>query len=110
MNQLKPFSLDVFADRSEYIEILDGVKSAGMHSGRVILQPGKDVGRHSTGNHEELIIILRGEGELEVDGAARTKIQAGMVAYNPPQIEHNVINTGKERLIYIYVVTPVHSQ
>ena len=78
-----------------------------MHSGRVVLQPGKDVGSHSTGNHEELIVVLRGEGVVEVQGMGRTLISAGKVAYNPPHAEHNVINTGAGPLEYIYIVAPV---
>ena len=105
MSDPKPFVLALPATE-DYIEILGAGKSVAMHSGRVVLSPGKDVGKHSTGNHEELIVILSGEGELEVDGAGRTKIRAGMVAYNPPQTEHNVINTGKEPLAYVYVVAP----
>jgi mannose-6-phosphate isomerase-like protein (cupin superfamily) len=105
MSDPKPFVLALQA-AEDYIEILGAGKSAAMHSGRVVLSPGKDVGKHSTGDHEELIIVLSGEGELEVTGIGRTKIRAGMVAYNPPQAEHNVINTGKEPLAYIYIVAP----
>jgi quercetin dioxygenase-like cupin family protein len=103
MSDPKPFVL-ALPTTDEYIEILSAGNSVGMRSGRVVLSPGKDVGKHSTDNHEELIVVLSGEGELEVAGIGRTRIRAGMVAYNPPQTEHNVINTGKESLIYIYVV------
>jgi len=90
----------------DYIEILGEGKSVALHSGRVVLSPGKDCGQHSTGHHEELIVVLSGVGELEVTGIGRTKIRAGMVAYNPPQTEHNVFNTGSEPLAYVYVVAP----
>ncbi|MCX6832942.1 MAG: cupin domain-containing protein [candidate division Zixibacteria bacterium] len=105
MSDPKPFVLALPA-AEDYIEILGEGKSVGLHSGRVLLLPGKDCGRHTTGHHEELIIVLSGEGELEVTGIGRTKICSGMVAYNPPQTEHNVINTGKEPLTYVYVVAP----
>jgi len=106
MDKPTPFALDISDNDNDYIEILGADKSIALHSGRVLLIPGKNCGRHTTGHHEELIIVLSGEGELEVDGAGRTKIRAGMVAYNPPQTEHNVINTGKEPLAYVYVVAP----
>jgi quercetin dioxygenase-like cupin family protein len=108
MSQPKSFTLDISVANGEYIEILNGSNSVGMHSGRVVLEPGKEVGKHSTGNHEELIMVLHGEGKLETEGVGKTIIRAGMVAYNPPQTEHNVINTGSEVLAYIYVVAPVH--
>ena len=105
MSDPKPFVL-ALPPTEEYIEILSAGKSVALHSGRVLLLPGKDCGRHTTGHHEELIVVLSGEGELEVTGIGRTKIRSGMVAYNPPQTEHNVINTGKEPLAYIYIVAP----
>jgi mannose-6-phosphate isomerase-like protein (cupin superfamily) len=101
----KPFVLAPPATQ-EYVQILGEGKSVALHSGRVLLPPGKDCGKHTTGHHEELIIVLTGEGELEVAGSGRVKIRAGMVAYNPPQTEHNVFNTGSEPLAYVYVVTP----
>ncbi len=105
MSDPKPFVL-ALPGAENYIEILGGGNSVAMHSGRVLLPPGKDCGRHTTGHHEELIIVLSGEGELEVEGAGRTKVSAGMVAYNPPLTEHNVVNTGKQPLAYVYVVAP----
>jgi len=106
VSELKAFALDLNRDNSEFVQILDEGGSCYLHSGRVLLQPGKDCGKHTTGHHEELIIVLNGEGELEVTGIGRTRIKAGMVAYNPPQTEHNVFNTGREPLAYVYVVTP----
>jgi mannose-6-phosphate isomerase-like protein (cupin superfamily) len=106
MDKPTPFALDISDNDNDYLQILGEGTSVAMHSGRVLLLPGKDCGKHTTGNHEELIIVLSGEGELEVAGIGRTKIRAGMVAYNPPQTEHNVINIGSEPLSYIYVVAP----
>jgi mannose-6-phosphate isomerase-like protein (cupin superfamily) len=103
MEKPKPFSVLLPSDR-DYVEILGDGKGLVLHSGRVRLLPGQDCGRHSTGNHEELIVVIEGEGELEVDGVGRTQIRSGMVAYNPPQTEHNVFNTGTQPLAYIYVV------
>jgi mannose-6-phosphate isomerase-like protein (cupin superfamily) len=105
MEKRKPFAVEL-PDGSEYFEILGEGKSDILHSGRVMLLPGKDCGKHSTGEHEELIIVLSGSGELEVEGIGRTKIRVGMVAYNPVQTEHNVFNTGDKPLTYIYVVAP----
>ena len=105
MDKPKPFTISLPTENG-YVEILGSSNCVAMQAGRVVLLPGQDCGKHSTGDHEELIVVLRGEGELEVEGAGRTKISAGMVAYNPPQTEHNVINTGIEPLAYIYIVAP----
>jgi mannose-6-phosphate isomerase-like protein (cupin superfamily) len=106
MDKPTPFAIDISNNDNDYIQILGEGKSVALHSGRVLLLPGKDCGKHTTGHHEELIVVLSGEGELEVTGIGRTKIRSGMVAYNPPQTEHNVINTGSEPLAYIYIVAP----
>ena len=103
-NKKKPFVKTLPTDQSEYFEILGKSNAVSMHSGLVTLEPGKDVGKHSTENHEELIVVLDGEGEIEADGAIRTKIKKGQIAYNPPQTEHNLFNTGAKPLRYIYIV------
>ena len=75
-----------------------------MRSGFVLLLPGQDVGPHNTGDHEEMIIAIAGEGRLELEGRSPTMFPAGWVAYVPPQTQHNVINTGAVPLKYLYVV------
>ncbi len=89
----------------EYFEILGEGSAYRMRSGLVTLESGKDAGEHSTGEYEELIIILEGRGELESEGLGRRPISRGLVAYNPPSTRHNVFNTGDELLRYIYVVS-----
>jgi quercetin dioxygenase-like cupin family protein len=91
-------------DKSDYFEILGKSEAHALRSGLVILEPGKDVGEHSTENYEELIIVLDGHGELEVESAGRIPIKKGQIAYNPPQTKHNVFNTSSDPLRYIYVI------
>ncbi len=87
-----------------YFDILNKSHASTLHSGLVTLEAGKDVGSHNTETYEELIIILDGEGELEIGSTDRYKIAAGQAAFNPPKTQHNMINTGKTPLRYIYVV------
>lgn len=75
-----------------------------MCSGLVSLKPGKSVGTHSTKQFEELIIILNGKGKVEIKGQKPFMVETGVAVYNPPQTEHNVINTGTTLLRYIYIV------
>jgi mannose-6-phosphate isomerase-like protein (cupin superfamily) len=78
----------------------------GMRSGFVRLQPGATVGWHTTGQHEEALVILRGQGEALIDGQAKQAFIAPAFAYIPPATRHNVLNTGEEPLEYVYVVAP----
>jgi len=104
---LKPFVLPLPQNPGKHFEILSGSNSAVMHSGLVTLEKGESVGEHSTGNHEELIVVLDGSGEIEAEGNGRKKIKMGETAYNPPNTKHNVYNFNDEVLRYIYIVTKI---
>jgi len=95
-------------DKPEYQRLLEGQpQTQGMRSGRVYLEAGKACGQHSTKNHEELLVFLAGEGELQIGEADRLAVGAGKVAYIPPETLHDVHNTGAGPLAYIYCVAPV---
>ena len=81
-------------------------QTAGMRSGFVRLKPGATVGWHTTGKNEETLVILHGQGETLIEGAAKQSFVAPAFAYIPPNTRHNVANTGKELLEYVYVVAP----
>ncbi|MFA6553042.1 MAG: cupin domain-containing protein [Patescibacteria group bacterium] len=74
-----------------------------MRSGLSVLKPGESVGEHSTGKHEEILIILKGTALLLANGNKK-KLRAGYVAYNPPHTIHNVTNCGAGILRYVYIV------
>lgn len=81
--------------------------TASMESGLVTLDPGKSVGVHSTKGYEELLVPLAGEGEIRIPGKHAIPIKSGCAAYSPPGTEHDVVNTGKTALTYIFVVAKV---
>jgi len=83
-------------------------QTAGMRSGFVRLNPGQSVGWHSTAQNEESLVILRGSGEALVEGQEKRSFKAPQFVYIPPATRHNVENTGRETLEYVYVVAPVH--
>jgi len=77
-----------------------------MRSGFVRLKSGETVGWHTTGEHEEALVILRGHGEARIEGEAALPVASAMEVYIPPATRHNVANTGSEMLEYVYVVAP----
>lgn len=81
-------------------------QTAGMRSGFVRLKPGATVGWHSTGKNEETLVIVHGQGEVLIDAQEKEAFAAPAYAYIPPATRHNVTNTGKEMLDYVYVVAP----
>jgi quercetin dioxygenase-like cupin family protein len=89
----------------DYVRLLGGPpETCLLRSGAVALQPGKTVGKHSTGDHEEVIIVLEGEGALLLNENRELPLEVGTLAYCPPDTEHDVKNTGATLLRYIYVV------
>jgi len=96
---------------TEYQELLNGHPlTCGMRSGRVYVHPGKTCGRHSTNNHEEVLVFLSGRGMLLIGEKDRLQIGEGKISYIPPHTVHDVKNTGDKPLIYIYCVAPVRGK
>jgi mannose-6-phosphate isomerase-like protein (cupin superfamily) len=97
-------------DKTEYQRLLAGrPQTCGMRSGRVYLQPGETCGRHSTEQHEEMLVFLSGKGTALIGKEESPfEVGRGKISYIPPYTIHNIKNTGTEPLIYIYCVTPVH--
>lgn len=81
-------------------------QTAGMRSGFVRLKTGETVGWHTTGRHEESLVILRGSGEARIEGQPPRPFTAPALVYIPPETRHNVANTHGEILEYVYVVAP----
>jgi mannose-6-phosphate isomerase-like protein (cupin superfamily) len=97
----------IVLDRSEngIQPVLNGPpETATMRSGYVVLDPGHAVGKHSTENHEEVLIVLEGQGEMLFHDGATLELKAHTALYCPPQTEHDVKNTGSAKLRYVYVV------
>lgn len=87
--------------------LLTGVpQTAGMRSGYVRLLTGSTVGWHTTGKNEESLVILQGQGEALIEGQVSRPFMAPAVIYIPPATRHNIKNTGKLALQYVYVVSP----
>ena len=98
-------------DKPEYQRILEGQpQTCGMRSGRVYINPEQSCGRHSTKNHEELLVFLSGQGLLLIGEKDSCQVGKGKVSYIPPHTVHDVQNTGKEPLIYIYCVAPTSEE
>jgi mannose-6-phosphate isomerase-like protein (cupin superfamily) len=104
----KPFVVRL-SEGDKHQPLLTGPpQTKGFQSGLVVLQPGEDVGKHSTKHYEEALIILEGKGEALSDGNEPLAIEAGCLIYIPPYTEHNIKNTGTTPLKYIYLVAPTN--
>ncbi|HVN80282.1 MAG TPA: cupin domain-containing protein [Terriglobia bacterium] len=89
----------------DYLQVLGGPpESVTMKSGLVVLAPNKSVGKHSTKQHEELLVILEGQGEMIFKDGSTLQVKANHALYCPPETEHDVRNTGTHVLRYVYIV------
>jgi mannose-6-phosphate isomerase-like protein (cupin superfamily) len=109
MHTRKPCVVSLHTAHGPFTRILGGPpQTVSMKSGLVSLEPGNSVGAHSTGDCEEVLLILEGEGEAHVAGHPPLALSAGNAVYIPPDHEHDIHNHGDTRLRYVYVVARAH--
>lgn len=105
-SQQQPFTRPLECREKDCALLTGSPQTSGMRSGFVRLKPGESVGAHSTENHEETLVILRGKGEAKIENQTLS-FSSGMLVYIPPRSHHDVKNAGDEILEYVYVVAPV---
>jgi oxalate decarboxylase/phosphoglucose isomerase-like protein (cupin superfamily) len=101
----RPFAKHLPADTVHYVSLLEPPLSRALESGCVSHAPGKSGSEHSTKSYEEMLVVLRGRGEVVMAGGDSLTIQAGDIAYIPPHTTHFVRNTGDVPLRYVYIAT-----
>jgi oxalate decarboxylase/phosphoglucose isomerase-like protein (cupin superfamily) len=74
-------------------------------AGVVKLEPGKGHDRHTHPESDEILYVIRGEGEQEIADEIR-HITAGEMVFVPEGVEHGTINTGWEPLLLLAVYAP----
>ena len=104
--ELTPFVKTLEGRGETHLPLLTEGVARRMRAGMVTLGPGEDCGRHSTEDYEELLIILEGRGEAELEGHGAFALEAGEAVYIPPHIYHNILSRGDGDLRYVYVVAP----
>jgi len=100
-------AIDLECGGSDCLLLKGAPQTTGMRSGFVRLKPGESVGAHSTEEHEEALVVLRGQGKAEVEGQNQVIVSSRKLIYIPPRSRHNVTNTGSDVLEYVYVVAPI---
>jgi mannose-6-phosphate isomerase-like protein (cupin superfamily) len=101
----RPFVKHLPADTVHYLPLLEPPLSRAFESGCVSHAPGKSGSEHSTKSYEEMLVVLRGRGEVVIAESEPLPVQAGDIAYIPPYTTHFVRNTGDVPLQYVYIAT-----
>jgi quercetin dioxygenase-like cupin family protein len=102
----QPLTLPLECPQADCPLLKGAPQTAGMRGGFVRLKPGESVGWHTTGQNEETLVILHGQGEAQIETQRVYPFTAARLVYIPPATRHNVRNTGTARLEYVYVVAP----
>lgn len=101
----RPKVVRIDPSAEKYFPLLEGPpETATMRSGFVVLHPSQSVGTHTTGDYEEVLVVLAGLGEMRLADGTTLHLTQHCVAYCPPAMEHDVVNTGTIPLRYVYVV------
>lgn len=76
-----------------------------LSAGLVKFFPGKSQYSHVHFGEEQILYVLNGQGIHMVNGEKKD-IKEGMIIHCPPYSEHEVINTGKDDLVFLITYTP----
>jgi len=107
MQDLKPV-LKKIEGNERFQRLLAGAPfTAGIKSGSVVLAPGESVGEHKTESREEVIVILEGRADVFVQGKPAFTADAQSMVYIPPETNHDIKNTGGDKLRYVYIVSKI---
>lgn len=71
-------------------------------TGRFVLEPGKTPHPPHRHPEEEVMIIESGRGEIVCDGKT-TAIGPGSAMYTTPNVEHGIVNTGSEPIVFYFI-------
>ena len=79
-----------------------GMGAEQIMSGRTIFPPNSRIPHH-THSREELVIVLRGNATLEIDGRS-VDLAADDASFVPPNVVHRFVNasSGELELMWVY--------
>ena len=83
----------------------DNTNGPGFDVGIQEVAPDCSVREHVHDRHEEVIIVLEGDGTVTIDGEAHP-MQAGTILYLAPGSRHQFIKQCKIPLRFCFVLTP----
>lgn len=74
------------------------------------LQPGEEIGAEVHDDHDQILVIVEGNGQAVLEGQAR-EIGTNDLVFVHAGVEHNFINTGARALkLYTVYAPPEHAE
>ena len=83
-------------------------KSERITMGKTVVEPHVAMDPHVHENEEEIIFVIRGQGEAVVGGSLEPLRPDTAVVF-PVGVEHRVANTGDEPLEFVFLFKPTYT-
>ena len=71
----------------------------------VDVPPGAEQRAHSHEDAEQVYVIVRGHGRMQVAGDVE-EVSEGDLVFIPPATQHGIVNDGSETLVYVSAASP----
>jgi len=71
----------------------------------VDVPPGAEQRAHSHEDAEQVYVIVRGHGRMQVAGDVE-EVSEGDLVFIPPATQHGIVNDGSETLVYVSATSP----
>jgi mannose-6-phosphate isomerase-like protein (cupin superfamily) len=82
--------------------------TAAQSLAEALLEPGQETERHYHARTQEIYLVTKGSGSLEVDGERR-RVRPGDAVLIPPGAWHTLENDGASELTILCVCVPPYS-
>jgi quercetin dioxygenase-like cupin family protein len=99
LEQVAQFNPEGYVKRSIF-------KTDSLHFGLYCLEPGQINARHKHPQNDEICYVVQGTGEIVI-GDEIAAVEAGVFIHAHQSVEHEIRNTGTERMLIIVVQSPL---
>ena len=91
--------------RSHFLMDAGDLGSRNMTVTWVDVPPGAEQRAHSHPDSEQVYVIVRGRGRMQVAGDVES-VTEGDLVFIPPSTQHAISNDGSEDLVYVAAASP----
>ena len=91
--------------RSHFLMDAGDLGSRKMSVTWVDVDPGAEQHAHSHEDSEQIYVIVRGRGRMQVAGDEE-EVGEGDLVFIPPATDHGIVNDGDETLVYVTAASP----
>ena len=91
--------------RSHFLMDAGDLGSRKMSVTWVDVAPGAEQHAHSHEDSEQIYVIVRGRGRMQVAGDEE-EVGEGDLVFIPPATDHGIVNDGDETLVYVTAASP----